>query len=102
MSYNKKLLPETIAEIFFDENELHHWDHFDDEEGELYKMKWDNIIPNDFTRYLLITNSGVTTRYKITLNITESRIAKKQCDHNWVMDGHNVGDPICSKCYQRE
>lgn len=24
------------------------------------------------------------------------------CDHNWVMDGHNAGDPICSKCYKRE
>lgn len=27
---------------------------------------------------------------------------KKKCDHNWVMDGHNAGDPICSKCYSRE
>jgi len=26
----------------------------------------------------------------------------KKCDHNWVMDGHNAGDPICSKCYSRE
>jgi hypothetical protein len=27
---------------------------------------------------------------------------KKECEHNWVMDGHNAGDPICSKCYKRE
>jgi hypothetical protein len=26
----------------------------------------------------------------------------KECKHNWVMDGHNAGDPICSKCYKRE
>lgn len=23
------------------------------------------------------------------------------CEHNWVMDGHNAGDPICSKCGAR-
>lgn len=23
----------------------------------------------------------------------------QQCEHNWVMDGHNGGNPICSKCY---
>jgi hypothetical protein len=22
------------------------------------------------------------------------------CQHNWVMDGHNAGEPICSKCYK--
>jgi hypothetical protein len=27
---------------------------------------------------------------------------KKACEHHWVMDGHNAGDPICSKCYARE
>lgn len=25
-----------------------------------------------------------------------------KCEHNWVMDGHNAGDPICSKCYARD
>lgn len=25
-----------------------------------------------------------------------------KCEHNWVMDGHNAGDPICSKCFKRE
>lgn len=24
-----------------------------------------------------------------------------KCNHNWVMEGHNAGDPICSKCYSR-
>ena len=24
-----------------------------------------------------------------------------ECEHNWVMDGHNAGDPICSLCYKR-
>jgi hypothetical protein len=27
---------------------------------------------------------------------------KPECEHDWVMDGHNAGDPICSKCYKRE
>jgi hypothetical protein len=31
-----------------------------------------------------------------------SKNIKKECEHNWVMDGHNAGDPICSKCYKRE
>jgi hypothetical protein len=26
----------------------------------------------------------------------------EECEHNWVMDGHNAGDPICSKCYKRQ
>lgn len=25
-----------------------------------------------------------------------------ECQHNWVMDGHNAGEPICSKCLKRE
>lgn len=24
------------------------------------------------------------------------------CEHNWVLDGHNCGEGICSKCYARE
>lgn len=24
------------------------------------------------------------------------------CEHSWVLDGHNAGDPICSKCFARE
>ena len=27
---------------------------------------------------------------------------KEECKHNWVLDGHNCGEPICSKCYARE
>lgn len=23
------------------------------------------------------------------------------CDHNWVMDGHNSGAPVCSKCFKQ-
>lgn len=26
----------------------------------------------------------------------------KTCKHSWVLDGHNAGDPICSKCLARE
>jgi hypothetical protein len=26
---------------------------------------------------------------------------KEECQHNWVLDGHNCGDPICSKCLKR-
>lgn len=26
----------------------------------------------------------------------------KKCNHNWVLDGHNAGDPICSECLARE
>lgn len=24
------------------------------------------------------------------------------CNHSWVLDGHNAGEPICSKCLARE
>ena len=27
---------------------------------------------------------------------------KKDCEHNWVMDGHNAGNTICSKCLKEE
>ena len=26
----------------------------------------------------------------------------KSCQHNWVLDGHNAGETICSKCLARE
>lgn len=26
----------------------------------------------------------------------------KNCQHTWVLDGHNAGDPICSKCLSRD
>jgi NTP pyrophosphatase (non-canonical NTP hydrolase) len=32
----------------------------------------------------------------------DGALSGRVCDHNWVMDGHNAGDPICSKCYARE
>jgi hypothetical protein len=25
----------------------------------------------------------------------------KTCNHNWVLDGHNCGEAICSRCYKR-
>lgn len=45
-----------------------------------------------------------------TKKLTEEELGLKKaeikdrlkCNHNWVMDGHNAGDPICSKCYSRE
>lgn len=32
----------------------------------------------------------------------DGALAGRVCEHNWVLDGHNAGDPICSKCYARE
>lgn len=32
----------------------------------------------------------------------DGALSGRVCEHNWVMDGHNAGDPICSKCYARE
>jgi hypothetical protein len=32
----------------------------------------------------------------------EAKPEAKECEHNWVMDGHNAGDTICSKCYVKE
>ena len=26
----------------------------------------------------------------------------KTCQHSWVLDGHNCGEPICSKCLSRD
>ncbi len=34
--------------------------------------------------------------------LVEKPASVKACEHRWVMDGHNAGDPICSKCYARE
>ena len=34
--------------------------------------------------------------------IDNATLPKKECEHNWVLDGHNCGEPICSKCYKRE
>lgn len=28
-----------------------------------------------------------------------TRCPNQECEHNWVMEGHNAGDPICSKCF---
>ena len=40
---------------------------------------------------------------KIRQIIANARPPEKEtCEHNWVLDGHNAGDPICSKCYKRE
>jgi len=32
----------------------------------------------------------------------DGALSGRVCEHNWVMDGHNAGDPICSKCFARE
>lgn len=50
---------------------------------------------------------GITIRYGVggtnKLQSSSDLIKNsKECEHNWVMDGHNAGDPICSKCYKRE
>lgn len=31
----------------------------------------------------------------------EKMAREQQCEHNWVMDGHNAGEPVCSKCFKR-
>ncbi len=32
----------------------------------------------------------------------EMAAKRVECEHNWVMDGHNAGESICSKCFKRE
>jgi hypothetical protein len=32
----------------------------------------------------------------------DGALSGRVCEHNWVLDGHNAGDPICSKCFARE
>lgn len=32
----------------------------------------------------------------------DGALSGRVCEHHWVLDGHNAGDPICSKCYARE
>jgi hypothetical protein len=29
-------------------------------------------------------------------------VKEEECKHHWVLDGHNAGEPICSKCFKRE
>jgi 5-methylcytosine-specific restriction endonuclease McrA len=36
---------------------------------------------------------------KVIKNLESEK--KEECQHNWVLDGHNAGDPICSRCYKR-
>ncbi len=71
-----KLLSETIAEIIFNENMLYPCFEHEDEDGQTYILKWDNISPDDFTRYLLVSNNDTTTRYKIRIEVSKSRMAK--------------------------
>jgi hypothetical protein len=37
---------------------------------------------------------------KVRQIIERATLPKKECEHNWVLDGHNCGEPICSKCYK--
>ena len=39
---------------------------------------------------------------KVEFHVFEPDMQYEECEHNWVMDGHNAGDPICSICYKRE
>lgn len=32
----------------------------------------------------------------------EIKYLDPNCQHTWVLDGHNCGEPICSKCFARE
>jgi hypothetical protein len=34
-------------------------------------------------------------------NSKKNQSKKEDCNHNWVLDGHNCGEAICSKCYKR-
>ena len=40
--------------------------------------------------------------YEDLLNYKEGPKIELKCDHNWVLDGHNCGEDICSKCFKRE
>jgi len=47
----------------------------------------------------------LNTGFKAVLGDYENRYIKypqNECEHHWVMDGHNTGDPICSKCFKYE
>lgn len=57
------------------------------------------LTDNSFEEYIKELNTG----FRKVLASYEKRYDKqeKECEHNWVMDGHNAGDPICSKCYKR-
>lgn len=44
---------------------------------------------------------GGSTKVQSSTNLIAG-VSKEECQHNWVLDGHNAGDPICSKCYKRE
>jgi hypothetical protein len=39
---------------------------------------------------------------KIANEIGETLKNDIVCQHNWVMDGHNCGETICSKCFATE
>lgn len=51
----------------------------------------------------VIRSDGSLGGYYWGVDIKEKLLAREsKCEHNWVMDGHNAGDPICSKCYKYE
>lgn len=73
-----------------------------------------HVMPIDMTAEMACTNKPVKISPEKMKEIADD-IAKTyqqlyhytvelstKCEHNWVMDGHNAGDPICSKCYARE
>lgn len=36
------------------------------------------------------------------MELAAKKAAAEECEHNWVLDGHNAGEGICSKCLKRE
>lgn len=52
--------------------------------------------------FVTISPNDVDKLIAALLKVKEEILNKKEeCQHNWVMDGHNAGNPICSKCYKR-
>jgi hypothetical protein len=67
----------------------------------------DQIAIHEFDA--VIENNGTIDELRDKIHTLKPQILKhqktylneKQCEHNWVMDGHNAGDSICSKCLVR-
>lgn len=62
-------------------------------------------IDRIFDAITLLQEAGLdtsSTNMHLTHLLSKEEEEEKDCKHNWVMDGHNAGDPICSKCYARE
>lgn len=44
---------------------------------------------------------GGTSKLQSSSNLI-SNSKKEECQHTWALDGHNCGEPICTKCFARE